>query len=452
MNWMLKTVFSAFISVVLFTPLLSGLSIADNSMQINIYGPGESKINTYLAPSRPLSDQTDETQTPSRVKDLHRLIQENLAFLPFIHFVPEKDIIGGAHVRGLAQRDLDFKRFQLSQLDLLCTVGWSTGSSNKEKVELRAFDVYTKRMMLGRGYVLGSSRHVEQASQRFCADLMQALTGRSGFFVSELAFVRKTETDKDICVCTPQGRSLRTVVDLDGYCLSPAWSGDGQQLAMSFVGQSQHEFLLWYEKDSSLQRTTLPGNTIISPTYWPGQGWVISADPRNSPDIFLLNDDLTLGQPLVEHWAIDISPHFDATGKHMVFVSSRFGNPHIFLRQMDNGEVERISFEGTYNTNPSISPDGRFVAYSRLIKDQGHRIIVYDRQKKTERQVTFGPGNDEDPAWGPDSYFLAFSSDRSETYQLYITTRHADTARRIPTGQGAATSPAWKPNTERFSH
>jgi TolB protein len=451
MNWLLKTLFSVFISVALLVPSFPRSSIADNSMQIDIYGPGETKINSYLAPSRQLSGQPNEVQTPSRVKDLHRLIQENLAFLPFVHFVPEKDIIGGAHVQGLVQNELDFKRFQLSQVDLLCTVGWSAGSSNQEQVELRAFDVYTKRMLLGRGYVLGSARHVEQASQRFCADLMQALTGRSGFFVSELAFVHKTEADKDICVCTPQGRSLRTVVDLDGYCLSPAWSDDGQYLAMSFVGQSQHEFLLLSEKNSSVQRITLPGNTIISPTYWPGHGWVISADPRKNPDIFFLNDDLTLGQPLVEHWAIDISPHFDANGKHMVFVSSRFGNPHIFLRQMDNGEVERISFEGTYNTNPSISSDGRFVAYSRLIRDQGHRIIVYDREKKTERQVTFGPGNDEDPAWGPDSYFLAFSSDRSGTYQLYLTTRHADTAKRIPTGQGAATSPAWKPNIEGFT-
>jgi TolB protein len=275
---------------------------------------------------------------------------------------------------------------------------------------------------------------------------MQKLTGRSGFFQSELAFVRKTQKDKDIYACTPQGRSLRPVVDLDGYCLSPAWSADGRQVGMSFVGQDKHEFVVFDTQNGDVRRTTLPGNTIISPTFWPGNGWVISADPRKSPDIFKLTADLSLGEPLVQHWAIDISPHFDAQGTAMVFVSSRFGNPHIFLRHMDSGEIERISFEGTYNTNPSISPDGRFVAYSRLIKGHGHRIIVYDRQKGSERQVSFGPGNDEDPAWGPDSYFLAFSSDRSGTYQLYVTTRHAEEPKKIPTGEGAATSPAWKPN------
>ena len=427
---------------------LPGPSGADTSLQVNIYGPGQSRINAYFPDPRPVSADQAQDAIPSRVQNLSRILQEDLSFLPFIHFVSTDDILGQDEVRRLSQEDLDFKRFQLSKVDLLLTMKWSTSDLGREQVELRAFDVYSGKMIIGKGYVLRNEDHVEQASRRFCAGLMDKLTGRSGFYTSELAFVRKTEKDKDVYACTPQGRSLRPLVDLDGYCLSPAWSGDGRKLAMSFVGQEQHELLVWDSESESIHRTTLPGNTIISPAFWPGRGWVISADPRKSPDIFRLNNDLSLGEPLVEHWAIDISPHFDAQGESMVFVSSRFGNPHIFLRHMDSGDVERISFEGTYNTNPSISPDGRFVAYSRLIKDQGHRIIVYDRQKNSERQVTFGPGNDEDPSWGPDSYFLAFSSDRSGSYQLYISTRHADEAQKIPTGQGAAASPAWRPNAE----
>jgi len=423
-------------------------SQAKTTLQVNIYGPGQTKLNTYISPPRPGGQNATTDKLPSLVRDLGQMLGEDLGFLPFVRLLSQKEIVGGPTVKGLVQEDLDFQRFQLSQVDLLVTMGWSAKDADREQVELRAFDVYTGRMLLGRGYILRDQDHVQQASRRFCAGLMHTLTGRSGFFTSELAFVRQSDQDKDIYACTPQGRSLRSLVDLDGYCLSPAWSANGKQLAMSFVGQDKHELLVWDSDSDSLQRISLPGNTIISPTFWPGHGLVVSVDPRKSPDIYTLNQDLTLGDPLVEHWAIDISPHFDAQGKSMVFVSSRFGNPHIFLKHMDSGQVERISFEGTYNTNPSISPDGRFVAYSRRIKDQGHRIIVYDRQKETERQVSFGPGNDEDPSWGPDSYFLAFASDRTGQYQLYVTTRHADEARKIPTGQGAATSPAWRPNPE----
>ncbi|MDD2220071.1 MAG: hypothetical protein PHS63_08350, partial [Desulfoplanes sp.] len=62
-----------------------------------------------------------------------------------------------------------------------------------------------------------------------------------------------------------------------------------------------------------------------------------------------------------------------------------------------------------------------------------------------EQQVTFGPGNDEDPTWSPDGYFLAFTSSRSGGYQLYVTTKHGDSAKHIPTGTADATAPAWGP-------
>lgn len=68
-----------------FMPSMGG---ADTSLQINIYGPGQSKINTYLAPARLIAQQEGETLVPSRVQDLERVLYEDLGFLPFVHFVP----------------------------------------------------------------------------------------------------------------------------------------------------------------------------------------------------------------------------------------------------------------------------------------------------------------------------------------------------------------------------
>ena len=73
----------------------------------------------------------------------------------------------------------------------------------------------------------------------------------------------------------------------------------------------------------------------------------------------------------------------------------------------------------------------------------GHRIFVHDILTGEETQVSFGPGSDEQPAFCPDSYFLAFSSSRSGTKQIYLTTRHGGPAKRVPTGPGNVTFPAW---------
>ncbi len=439
----MKTVNHAFLSLLLGLLLtVPSAAAAQDGLHINIYGPGQPKANLYLAPANPLGSASAEPD--ENIVEFRTVLESNLDYLPFINEVNGSDILGGQRIKGVRGPEIDFKRFSLSQVDLLISMGWKRNMSGAVQVEIRAFEVFSQDMVVGRGYVLARQEQIAKAANRFCADLMEHLTGQSAFFRSRLAFSRKQEGDKQICVSTPQGHFLNQITDMDGVCLSPAWSFDGTSLVFSFVGQDRHELIIWDSSTGAFESVLLPGNTIISPTFRADGTLTVSIDPHGNPDIFDLTEDHRLGKPLVKHWGIDISPDFERSGEKMVFVSSRLGNPHIFLLDLKTGKIDRISYEGTYNTHPSISPNGRYVAYTRLT-DQGHRIIVHDLKEKVERQVTTGPGNDEDPAWGPDSYFLAFSSNRSGSYKIYVTTRHGYRPTQIPTGRGDATAPAWNP-------
>lgn len=418
-------------------------AFSKETLHINIYGPGQSALNYFI--SSPQSQKEHNASTsPQLVSELKKAIENNMQFLPFTKEILKKDILGEQKLEDIKGDSIDFKQFELSQVDILLTIGWKERKQGTIEVELRTFDVYEKKLTVGRGYVLGNSEQIPKVANRYCAALMDKITGYSGFFESEIAFVNKNSKTKEICTCTPQGYTLKQITDLNKVCLSPAWSWNGDILAFTYVNDKRHELVLWHRKTNELQHILLPGNTIISPTFSPEGKIVVSVDPRENPDIFFLDSEWELGEPLIQNWSIDISPQLDQEGEKMVFVSSRLGNPHIFLLDLASNQIRRISYKGTYNTSPSISPDGSFIAYSRLT-DKGHRIIVYDLRTDQERQVTFGPGNDEDPAWGPDSYFLAFSSSRSGDYKIYLTTRHADEPKLIPTGSGSATSPAWNP-------
>ncbi|MFO8032259.1 MAG: hypothetical protein R6U22_06925 [Desulfohalobiaceae bacterium] len=416
-------------------------------MHVDIYGPGQPRLNLLMAAPRPLEDKNSQ-KAPEVVRKLRSKLGSNLEYLPFLRQMEQGEILlEGPFMQGVKSEDIDFDPLRLSQVDLLLSLGWRQEGDGAVRVELRLFDAFARELLVGRGYVLSEEDQVPEAGNRFSAEVMQELTGNSAFFRSRLAFVRKSEGEKEVYTSTPQGDNPRQISDFGLISLSPAWSWDGSKLAFTLLGEERHELLIWHAESGETESIPLPANTIISPVYNPEGELVISADPQGNPDIFYLDQEGRLGEKLVDSWAIDISPDFDASGENMVFVSSRLGNPHIFLLDLEEEKVKRISFEGSYNTNPSISPDGRFVAYSRQT-EQGHKLILHDLENGQEKQLTQGSGDDEDPAWGPDSFFLAFASNRSGEYRLYVTTRHGDKPKEIPTGPGEATFPAWNPSPQ----
>lgn len=412
-------------------------------MSIDIYGPGQSRVNLFV--SDPLSKDVSGPlgAIPGNAPmDLQQRIHSNCAFLPFFNMLSARDIIGGPNPGGYVAQSIDFKKFQLSRTDVLVTAAWAPRPGGVGEVELRAYEVYTGRLIVGKGYSVATNQQIPEVAARFCADLMEALTGQGDFFRSNIAFIKKEGQRKQVYMCTAQGLSLQKITNLDGICVSPAWSHDGQKLAFVFLDKRHHNLGIWDRQTRNLEIKRLPGNTLIAPAFTNSGNIAISLDMRGNPDIYELKSDYSVGRVLEENWAIDIGPDFDRSGQKMVFVSNRLGNPHVFVKDLASGAVKRVSLTGKYNTGPSISPDGSQVVYAQMINGI-HKLFLVDLASGRERQLTFGAGSDEDPTWSPDGYFIAFSSTRSGPSQIWLTTKHGDEPILIPTGPGEATSPAW---------
>ncbi len=413
---------------------------ARESLKIDIFGPGQDRINIFVAPPNPLGEESfADGQYPAKIRSL---LNDNLDLLPFLGKSGDGEILGGPEVGGVRGADIDFQKFTLSRVDMLLTIGVDQQAGLPGSVEIRAFEVFGRRMVLGKAYTLHDPDQIPQMVRRFCADFMEYLTGHGDFFRSVLAFERKIGDVKDIWATDTLGHSLKQLTDLGAIALSPDWSKDGEIIAFTLLRDNQHYLGVLNISAGEVKVHDLPGNTIISPAFSPNGHIAVSIDPMGRPDIYWLDSNFRMDSSIMEHWAIDVSPSFDRTGRKMAFASGRLGNPHIFVLELDSNQVRRVTYEGRYNTNPTISPDGRYVAFTRQTPD-GHRIFLTDLDTGRERQISFGPGNDEDPGFAPDGYFLAFSSSRSGEYKLYLTTRNGDKPVLIPTGEGHATAPAW---------
>jgi Tol biopolymer transport system component len=79
--------------------------------------------------------------------------------------------------------------------------------------------------------------------------------------------------------------------------------------------------------------------------------------------------------------------------------------------------LETTGFPGSVR----LSPDGLKVAVGELLTggSEPGGLWIYDLSKRVRSKFTFG-GLNSNPIWSPDGSQLAFSSDRTGTYNLYV--------------------------------
>jgi Tol biopolymer transport system component len=72
-------------------------------------------------------------------------------------------------------------------------------------------------------------------------------------------------------------------------------------------------------------------------------------------------------------------------------------------------------------------------------------------QTTTPTRLTFTSFSEADPVWSPDSRRIAFASNRTGTWQIYLMDADGTDVKLLPTGVGDATEPAWSPEGGRIA-
>ena len=101
-------------------------------------------------------------------------------------------------------------------------------------------------------------------------------------------------------------------------------------------------------------------------------------------------------------------------------------------------------------SDPQVSPDGKWVAYSVAKPDLDanhilHNIWLVSTTGGEPRQVTQG-GSDERPRWSPDGQSIAFISSRDNAGQVYILSLTGGEARRVTSLSTGADNEIWSPD------
>jgi dipeptidyl aminopeptidase/acylaminoacyl peptidase len=123
----------------------------------------------------------------------------------------------------------------------------------------------------------------------------------------------------------------------------------------------------------------------------------------------------------------------------------------VFWQPADgSGGAEQLTEFSDYQHNlGSWSPDGQVLAFEEVSSVTGHDIWVLRLSDRKAQPFLHTPFNETAPAFSPDSRWLAYASDESGRYEIYVQPYPGPGGKwQISTDGG--TEPVWAGNGEIF--
>jgi TolB protein len=374
-------------------------------------------------------------------RSLSNLLADTLDFTGYFKILNREAFLADPQTdAGLA--NVIFHDWTSIGAELLVTGGVLV-KDNILEIELRLYDTFKERLLVGKRYK-GQISDQRRIIRRFCSDVIYSLTGDRGIFETEIAFVSTSTGTKEIYICEFDGYNARKVTDTKSITLTPAWSSDGQWIAYTSYARGKPDL---YIKNLKEKRGTVVSKdgVNITPAWFPNKfDLAATLSFSGDPEIYLLTGTGKVIKRLTYNKGIDVSPARSPDGKNMAFVSKRSGTPQIYVKNLDSGQDNRLTFQGNYNTQPSWSPKGDKIAYSGMEGGLNNIFVIgIDGQRLT--QLTHNEGDNESPSWSPDGNLIVFSSTREGPSRIYVMTSYGTDQRRLLKLKGQQTQPKWSP-------
>lgn len=360
--------------------------------------------------------------------------------------------------------DIDFSQWKTLNVETL-VLGELFVEGGQRKVKLRAFDVPTAKLLVGKVY---SYTGIKSVVRRFADLVLSSYTGLPGIFSSKIAFIgrRTKKSDKQVFMADFDGTNLKQITRAKNPHVSPTFSPDGRFITYTSFENANPDIYMYDTKTGRKTRVTF-SKGLDSGANWSANGKVIaySGGVGGKVNIYTVNaKDRKNRKVLIQGNGLDVDPTFSPDGKYMAFVSGRYGNPHIFAAKLAwSGDTsvkvisdKRLTYAGWYNATPDWSPDSKKIVFAGYDKDiDRFDIFMMNPDGKNIERLTLKTGDNESPSFSPNGQLIVFQSNRIGSQnikgvaKIYMMHRDGTNQRRLNLGLYEAQTPTWSKNATK---
>jgi TolB protein len=382
-------------------------------------------------------------------RTIGQVLWDDLAFEREFYLIPRDTYATVPAARSVEQIAFDGWR----ELGADAVVFGTVQRTGKDvRVEVRLFNVRTRQAVFAKEYT-GTEANPRLYAHTVADEIHQQQRALRGVARTKLTFssdrnrerlagpVQNREV-KEIYISDYDGANSRRITTSRQLNINPAWSPDARSLAYTTYTPLPDIFISHLYKGVRENPTKGSGSNFL-PAWSPDGTRIAFASNRDgNMELYIMNADGSNVRRLTNHPAADVVPTWSPTGTQIAFTSDRAGTPQIYIVGADGLNLRRLTTGESYADRPTWSPAPfNEIAFSART-GAGFDVKIYDLASGATRQLTFGEGTNESPAYSPNGRHLAFTSTRSGRVQVFTIGRDGRGLKQV-TRDGNNFTPAW---------
>ncbi len=372
--------------------------------------------------------------------DISQIVSSDLARSGKFSPVAENELLA----RPQRPEDIHFKTWRIAGIDHLVIGAVQRTANNMFKVEFRLFNVYRGEQVLG--YSFNATRATLRKTAHQISDLIfEKLTGLPGAFNSRIAYVTSSGKPMEyrLQVADTDGYNPQTLLTSKEPIMSPVWSPDGAKVAYVSFESGQSAIYIHNIHTGAREKIASFDGINSAPAWSPdGRTMAMTLSKDGNPDIYIMSLANKGLRRLTNHWAIDTEPAWMPDSKSLVFTSSRSGKPQLYELSLAKGSrPKRLTFDGNYNANASVSVDGKVITFVHGANNS-YKIAMLYTDTRDMQVLTDGP-LDESPDFAPNGTMILYASqDRGKAVLAAVSTDGRQ-KQRLALTDGEVREPSW---------